>query len=221
MLFYNRCLPVEKMIELEDKLKQSPLAKIGFAKTDEELANILGLEIVVVHDDELPRDTEATLTHNDNPTYFGLIQVKQTYRRSMFACIHEIIQYVFDVGCSNYVQGSFERKVRGKTQDAHEQEINYMTASYSMPFTQIKEAIQCYNNSFPKADELVFVHNLCERYGQERESVLRRIREVKRIDRDRRTKKSNSIYSLCEAGPHALGVRLFLPHKRYIFSSLT
>ena len=62
-----------------------------------------------------------------------------------------------------------------------------MTASYSMPFVQIKEAIQRYDASFPKMDELVFIHDLCKRYGQEREPVLRRIREVKRIDRERRT----------------------------------
>ncbi len=153
---FNNRLSVEKMIELEDKLTQSPLAEIGFAKTDEELAKILGLEIVVVHNDELPRDTEAMLTPNDNPRYFGLIQVKQKYRHSVFACIHEIIHYVFDVGCNKYVQETFERKIRGKTKGSHEQEINYMAASYSMPFIQIKEAIQNYNDSSPKADELVF-----------------------------------------------------------------
>lgn len=188
MLFGNKRLSVEKMIELEDKLAQSPLAEIGFAKTDEELARELGLEIMVVSDDELPRDTEATLTHNDNPAYYGLIKVKQKYRVSMFACIHEVIHYVFDIGCKNYVQESFERKVRGKTQGVHEQEINYMTASYSMPFVQMQKAIWRYDSSSPKMDELVFVHDLCVRYGQERESVLRRIREVKRIDRDRRAK---------------------------------
>lgn len=185
---FNNRLSVEKMIELEDKLTQSPLAEIGFAKTDEELAKILGLEIVVVHNDELPRDTEAMLTPNDNPRYFGLIQVKQKYRHSVFACIHEIIHYVFDVGCNKYVQETFERKIRGKTKGSHEQEINYMAASYSMPFIQIKEAIQNYNDSSPKADELVFIHDLCKRYGQGRESVLRRIREVKRIDRIRTAK---------------------------------
>ena len=188
---FNKRLSVEKMIELEDKLAQSPLAKIGFAKTDEELAKILNLEIVVVEDDKLPKDTEATLTCHSNPEYFGLIQVKQTYRRSVFACIHEIIHYVFDVGCDHYVQESFERKVRGKTRDAHEQDVNYMAASYSMPFLQIKEAIQRYNEEAPQADELIFINELCKQYGQERESVLRRIREVKRIDRARRKKNLN------------------------------
>lgn len=188
MLFGNKRLSVEKMVELEDKLAQSPLVQIGFTKTDEELANILGLEIAVVGDDELPKDTEAMLKHNDNPEYFGLIKVKQRYSYSMFACIHEIIHYVFDVGCGNYVQEAFERKVRGKTRDAHEQEINYMTASYAMPFNQMKAAIDCYDSSSFKTDELVFIHSLCERYDQERESVLRRIREVKRIDRNRRAR---------------------------------
>lgn len=186
MLFNRKRLSVEKMIELEDKLSQSPLAEIGFAKTDEELAKILKLDIEVVNDNALPRDTEATLTQTDNPNYFGLIRVKKKYRNSVFACIHEVIHYVFDVGCGNRVTESFERKVRGKTQDEHEQNINYMAASYSMPFVQMREAIRRYDSSSPKMDELVFVHELCQQYGQERESVLRRIREVKRIARSKK-----------------------------------
>lgn len=188
MLFKNKKLSVEKMISLEDKLAKSPLAEIGFAKTDEELAKILKLEIKVVDNDALPRDTEATLTQSDNPDYYGLIRVKEKYRSRGFACIHEIVHYVFDVGCGNRVTKAFERKVRGKTQDEHEQDINYITASYSMPFPQMKAAIKRYDESSPKMDELVFVHELCQQYGQERESVLRRIREVKRIDQERRAR---------------------------------
>lgn len=188
MFFHNTRLPVEKMVELEEALAQSPLAEIGYAKTDVELAKILGLEIAVVQNDALPADTEATLDHSDNPDYFGLIQVKQMYRRSQFACIHEIIHYVFDVGTGNYVQQCYARKIRGRTQSPHEQEINYMTASYSMPYDQIKEAIRQYNASSPRMDELVFIHDLCRHYDQERETVLRRIREVKRIARCRGNK---------------------------------
>lgn len=147
---FNR-LSVEKMIELEEKLMQSPLAEIGFAKTDEELAEILGLQIMVVRDDELPKDTEAMLTQNRDPHYFGLIQVKQKYRRSVFACIHKIIHYVFEVGRNNYVEETFERKIRGKTQDLHEQEINYMAASYSMPFDQMKTPLENTRAVLPKS----------------------------------------------------------------------
>lgn len=188
MFFRDKRLSVDRMIGLENKLASSRLAEIGFAKTDEELAEILGLDIEVVSNNALPRDTEATLTQTDDPNYFGLIRVKKKYRNSVFACIHEIIHYVFDVGCGNRVTESFERKVRGKTQDEHEQDINYMAASYSMPFVQMREAIRRYGSSSPKMDELVFVHELCVRYGQERESVLRRIREVKRIDREKRAR---------------------------------
>lgn len=185
MLLSKKQLSVKRMIELEDKLSKSKLAEIGYARTDEELATILGLQIVVVDNDALPSDTEAMLSRHNDQKYFGLIQVKKMYRSSMFACIHEIIHYVFDVGCNNFVQDTFERKVRGKTKDIHEQETNYMAASYSMPFDNIKEAIQRYNARFPKEDELVFVQNLCTKYGQDRKGVLRRIREVKRIDREK------------------------------------
>jgi len=68
-------------------------------------------------------------------------------------------------------------------QDALEQESNYMARAYAMPFDQIREQIRIYNDSFPKKDELAFIRALCEHYGQDRKTVLRRIREVKRIDR--------------------------------------
>lgn len=68
----------------------------------------------------------------------------------------------------------------------NKKEANYILTSYAMPFEQIKNAILDYENSTSKADELVFIQNLCERYGQERKLVLQRIRDVKRIDKYRK-----------------------------------
>lgn len=183
MLFRKQSLPVDKMIELEETLSSSILSSIGFAKTDEDLADQLGLEIRVVDNDDLPPNTEATLTKSKNRNFYGLIQVKKKYRVNMFACIHEIMHYVFDVKCNNYVEKTFERRIKGKTNSQHEQEINYLAAAYSMPYDQMLKAIKEFNESTPKADELLFVSDLCKKYGQSRVSVLRRVREVKRIAR--------------------------------------
>ena len=68
-------------------------------------------------------------------------------------------------------------------------EMKYVSRAHAMPFAQIKRAIQNYSNSTSKVDELVFIQDLCERYDQSRKSVLRRIREVKRIDKYKEKQK--------------------------------
>lgn len=80
-------------------------------------------------------------------------------------------------------QSSLGKFAKTEMRNAPEQEIEYMARACSMPFDQVREQIRIYNDSFPKKDELAFVHRLCEQYGQDRKTVLRRIREVKRIDR--------------------------------------
>lgn len=68
-------------------------------------------------------------------------------------------------------------------------EMKYVSRAHSMPFAQIKKAIQDCSNSTSKVDELAFIQDLCERYAQSRKSVLRRIREVKRIDKYKEKQK--------------------------------
>jgi len=186
MFFKKDNLSVKKTIELEEKLEKSILAEVGYAKTDKELAERFRLKIQEVNDTELSSDTEAALIPSDDSEYLGVIKVKSSYQENLFTCIHEIIHYVFDVGYGKPVSSTFERKKRGKTPDDHEQEINYLAASYSMPYDQMLKAISEYEKSSPKMDELKFVAGLCERYHQSWETVLRRIREVKRIAKEKK-----------------------------------
>ena len=64
-----------------------------------------------------------------------------------------------------------------------ELEVQYLVEAFAMRFTEVRDAIRQYENTYPKMDELKFVCELCERYGKEKRTVLRRIREVKRINR--------------------------------------
>lgn len=171
-------LSTEKTIELEKALSESALAQIGYMKQDEELAKQFGLEICI--NDNLPDDVEAVLDKTDSPDYKGIIQIKRKYKNNSFSFIHEIIHYVFDVRPGNRVEKQYARNVKGKTKDQREQEINYLTAAYQLPYTKMIGELRSFNKQYPR-DELRFVAKLCNEYKQPREAVLRRIREVKRI----------------------------------------
>lgn len=171
-------LSTEKTIELEKALGESILAQIGYMKQDEELAKQFNLEICI--DDNLPDDVEAVLDETDSPDYNGIVQIKSKYKDNHFSFIHEIIHYVFDVHPGNKVEKQYARNIKGKTKDQREQEINYLTAAYQLPYTKMIEELRLFNKSYPR-DELRFVARLCNKYDQPREAVLRRIREVKRI----------------------------------------
>lgn len=180
MLFRNKTsdLSVDKTIKLEKDLENSILAQIGYKKQDEVLAKEFNLEILV--DDKLPEDVEAVLDEPTLPTPNGVVRIKSKYVDNHFSFIHEIMHYVFDVGTGNKVKMQYARNVKGKTKDPREQEINYLTAAYQLPYAEMKNKLKEFNNSYPK-DELKFVAGLCDEYKQPREAVLRRIREVKRI----------------------------------------
>ena len=171
-------LPTEKTIELEEELKGSVLAQIGYMKQDEELATYFHLEIRT--NDDLPEDVEAILDKPKSPGYNGIVEIKSQYKDNHFSFIHEIIHYVFDVHPGNKVEAQFARNIKGKTKDQKEQETNYLTAAYQLPYSRMLEEIRGFNRSYPR-DELRFVSRICKEYDQPREAVLRRIREVKRI----------------------------------------
>lgn len=50
-----------------------------------------------------------------------------------------------------------------------------------MPYSQILQALQEYDESVPKMDELKFVRGLQKRYEQSETAVIRRIREVRSL----------------------------------------
>lgn len=172
---------VAEMAEMENALKNSSLCLMKLDAADEELSDKLGLKVEYVTN--MADDNEAELLPIENGDYYGLIRVRKELKKYKFAYVHEIIHYIFDVGCGNKVTKCFSRKKKGRTDSPEEQRINYMTAAYIMPVEQIKKELYEYDHSVPKMDELAFIRTLQMRYEQSETAVIRRIREVRKLSK--------------------------------------
>ena len=181
MLLRKKEFSVSEMIEMERRLKNSELFSQNLSPTDENLSEKLKLKIEYV--DELDENVEAELLPIESDTYLGLIKLRNELRDDPFPYIHEIIHFIFDVGFGNKVKCKYTRKKRGKTGSLEEQKTNYMAAAFIMPYEDILCALQKYDRSKPKMDEIVFVRNLQNQYRQKERSVLRRIKEVRKISK--------------------------------------
>lgn len=179
LLLKNDAFSVKEMREMEDALKNSVLYNLS--ADDTALSEKLGLKIEYVTD--MPDENEAELLPIDDPGYYGLIRLKIELKKYKFACIPEIIHYIFDVGYGNRVTKSFCRKNRGKTESCGEQRTNYMTAAYIMRSEQIARELNVYDHSSPQQDEILFIRGLRKRYEQSETAVIRRIREVRKLNK--------------------------------------
>lgn len=184
-MFKKKRLSSERMLQLEYWLASSELSKYNHHCMDEELSNAFHLRVEYVSEGELPANTEAMLMPYEEQDYVGIIKLQEKLRATRFAYIHEIVHYLMDVGAGNRVTQVFTRKTTGKTENDHEQDINYITAAYIMPLLEIKMSLKEYDESIPKLDELLFIQKLQERYSQSRKAVIRRIQEVRKINLDR------------------------------------
>lgn len=59
----------------------------------------------------------------------------------------------------------------------------YLTYAYIMPIEEIEKEIERYDNSKPKLDELKFISELVTLYNVEKYKVIRRIQEIRMINR--------------------------------------
>lgn len=170
---------VSEMIRMEEELKCSALYTLGLNADDKDLFAKLQLEVEYV--DDMDDDNEAELLPADDGRHLGLIRLRRELEKYRFAYIHEIMHFIFDVGYGKKVTETFARKRKGKTNSYDEQKINYKAEAYIMPYSQILQALQEYDDSVPKMDELKFVRGLQKRYEQSETAVIRRIREVRSL----------------------------------------
>ena len=68
------------------------------------------------------------------------------------------------------------------------EESEYLYEAYLMPIEEISKEIKRYDNSCPRLDEVKFVDNLKERYNVDRRTVVKRIQNIRRINRYLREK---------------------------------
>lgn len=172
---------IEEMIKMEEELKSSELCSLSLNPDDKELFDKLRLKVEYV--DNMDDDNEAELLPIEDDHFLGLIRLRKELKRYKFAYSHEIIHFIFDVGYGNRVTKTFTRKRKGKTESYDEQKTNYKAAAYIMPYLEILHKLQEYDDSNPKMDELKFIRTLQENYGQSEEGVIRRIREVRSLNK--------------------------------------
>ncbi len=184
-MVWKKMLPVGKMEELETWLSDNG-PEPGLS--EQSLSEALNLKVEYVSPNELEDHTEAELRPIADSAYNGLIRVNSRERDERFAYLHEIMHYLRDVGKGNRVQQVFTRKSKGRTENQHEQEINYMTAAYRMPYTKMELALREYDCASPKMDEVRFVSGLAAAYHMSSETVIRRIREVRALKKHRKAR---------------------------------
>lgn len=63
------------------------------------------------------------------------------------------------------------------------EESEYLFEVYQMPIEEISKEIKRYDSSYPRLDELKFVNDLCKRYNVERRTIVKRIQNVRRVNR--------------------------------------
>lgn len=178
-------LSVNDMVEIENWLAEECVPLIGKKTPEDQLSDRFNLKVEYTSPEELDRYVEAELRPSDDPNYNGLICVNTALMGTSFAYLHEIMHYIQDVGIGKRVMRTFTRKSRGHTETQHEQRINYATAAYIIPYDEVVPMICEYDKSRPKMDELKFVNHFTEKYGQSRDVVIRRIREVRKIQRQK------------------------------------
>lgn len=176
----NRKLSIEEMLESEDWIDQVWDSAMAGCSSASDLADKLLLSVEYVPSSELGDDIEAVLSPTTAKKHNGAIKISSAYKNKSFSFVHELIHYLMDVGIGNQVDKVFARKKKGRDKSHHEQVVDFRTAAASMRYQEIKKDIIRYDKSKPKLDELRFVDELCKKYSQEPDSVLKRIREVRR-----------------------------------------
>ena len=64
--------------------------------------------------------------------------------------------------------------------------VEYLELATVMPYNEILIAINEYDKSNPKMDELIFIKNLADKYKQSHENVIKRIQHVRRLEKHHR-----------------------------------
>ena len=198
MLFKRKkyTLSAREMIEMEEWLAKNCFPLMEENASEEDLSVRLKLKVEYVSPSVLAEHVEAELIPIDEYEYNGLIRVNTVCKGKSFAYLHEIIHYIHDIGIGNKVNKVFKRMSKGHTESKHEQKINYMTAAVKMPYDKIAPQIRKYDMSRPKMDELKFVGDLCVEFGQSRAAIIRRIREVRRIENPKMPHNTASLHIL-------------------------
>ncbi len=169
------------MAALEEELKNFDIDAYRDSKdgSDEALAKNLKLVVEYCSKGELPADTEAMLCPVEDPVHLGAIKIQRDCAITSFPFRHELIHYFRDVKVGNKVTVELARKIKGKTPNNGEQEVNYLTAASIMPLEEISAKLDEFEAIISQDEEKIFLLNLAKEYEQDEGAILRRIIEVR------------------------------------------
>ncbi len=171
------------MAALEKELKEYDIDAYRDSSdgSDEALASKLKLAVEYCDDDELPENTEAILCPIEDSAHLGVIRIQRDCAITSFPFRHELIHYFRDIKVGNKVTVELARRVKGKTPSDEEQEVNYLTAASIMPLDEIETKLCEFECIISQDAENAFLSDLAEKYEQDKNAVLRRIIEVRRL----------------------------------------
>lgn len=69
--------------------------------------------------------------------------------------------------------------------------LEYQRLANAMPYELMKDALQEYDNSHPKMDEIKFVRDIQKRFAQNESDVLTRIRHIRKFMKLQEALKKN------------------------------
>ncbi len=185
----NLSLSVKQMNRMEQRVKKecNDNYSVGAGLTAEELSKKLGL-LVEYGIDGFADGLVAELIppRQDDNSCKGIIRINKKYSSdASFSYMHEIMHYILDVGVGNKVSRQYTRMETGKTENFHEQEINYAIVAYLMPLDEILEALNEFDSTEGKRDYKGLIESLCVKYGQNDTTVLRRLHEARKFQEEK------------------------------------
>ncbi len=171
------------MAALEEELKNFDIDAYRDSKdgSDEALAKNLKLVVEYCSKGELPADTEAMLCPVKDSVHLGVIKIQKDCAITSFSFRHELIHYFRDVKVGHKVTVELARKIKGKTPNNGEQEVNYLTAASIMPLEEIRTKLDEFEAIVSQDKEKTFLLGLAKKYEQDEGAILRRIIEVRRL----------------------------------------
>lgn len=172
---------IAHMVALEKELKEYDIDAYRDSKdgSDEALAKNLKLVVKYCSEGELPTDTEAMLCPIEDSFHLGVIKIQKDCSITSFPFRHELMHYFRDVKVGNKVTVELARKIKGKTPNDEEQEVNYLTAASIMPIEEISAKLDEFEGILSQDEEEIFLSDLAKKYDQDKGAILRRIIEVR------------------------------------------
>lgn len=177
----KRWLSLDTMVSLEEQIEHGSLMVLRDTQSEQLTAAQFGLQVVYTDDALMPHDVEAELRPSDSEQFLGQIRIRRSLKDVPFSFIHELVHYVCDIGIGNKVTCTLTRKVRGAVKDEHEQRIDYCSAAIQMPYAQVRQDVERYDSASPRMNPVTFVEQLCQKYKVDRQTAIRRVREVRGV----------------------------------------